>query len=85
VMTPPNLVSGLFVCLFVLFVCLFVCLFSQDRVSLCSPGYPGTDFVDGAGLELSPVSASQVLGLKACTTTAWLGWWSCTSPSGNPP
>ena len=30
--------------------------------------------LDQAGLELrnSPASASQVLGLKACTTTAWL-------------
>jgi hypothetical protein len=42
-----------------------------DRVSLCSPGYPGTHFVDQAGLELRnpPASASQVLGLKACATT----------------
>jgi hypothetical protein len=39
-----------------------------------SPVYPGTHSVDQAGLKLrnSPVSASQVLGLKACTTTAWL-------------
>ena len=44
----------------------------QDRVSLCSSGCPGTHSVDQAGLELrnSPASASQVLGLKACTTTA---------------
>jgi hypothetical protein len=43
----------------------------QDRVSLCSRGCPGTHSVDQAGLELrnSPASASQVLGLKACTTT----------------
>jgi hypothetical protein len=36
-----------------------------------SPGCPGTHFVDQAGLELRnlPASASQVLGLKACTTT----------------
>jgi hypothetical protein len=56
----------------VLFVCLFVCF--QDRVSLFSPGCPGTHFVDQAGLELRnpPASASQVLGLKACATTAWL-------------
>jgi hypothetical protein len=46
--------------------------FFQDRVSLYSPGCPGTHFVDQAGLELRnpPASASQVLGLKACTTTA---------------
>jgi hypothetical protein len=43
-------------------------------VSLCSPGYPGTHSVDQAGLELRnpPTSASQVLGLKACATTARL-------------
>jgi hypothetical protein len=42
-------------------------LFFQDRVSLCSPGFPGTHFVDQAGLQLRnlPASASQVLGLKA--------------------
>jgi hypothetical protein len=53
----------------------FVCLFCfWDRVSLCSPGCPGTHSVDQAGLELrnSPASASQVLGLKVCATTAWL-------------
>jgi pyrrolidone-carboxylate peptidase len=57
-----------------MFVCLFVCLFFQDRVSLYSPGCPGTHSVDQAGLELRnpPASASQVLGLKVCTTTAWL-------------
>ena len=48
-------------------------LFFQDRVSLYSPGCPGTHSVDYAGLELRnlPASAFQVLGLKACTTTAW--------------
>jgi hypothetical protein len=53
------------------FVCLFV---FQDRVSLCSPGCPVTHFVDQTGLELRnpPASVSQVLGLKACTTTARL-------------
>jgi hypothetical protein len=42
--------------------------FFQDRVSLCSPGCPGTHSVDQAGLELRnlPASASQGLGLKAC-------------------
>lgn len=41
----------------------------QDRVSLCSSGCLRTQ------LELrdSPVSASQKLGLKVCTTTAQLG------------
>jgi hypothetical protein len=43
-------------------------------VSLYSSGCPGTHFVDQAGLELRnpPASASQVLGLKACTTTPGL-------------
>jgi hypothetical protein len=50
--------------LFVLFC------FLRDRVFLCSPGCPGTHFVDQAGLELRnpPASASRVLGLKACAT-----------------
>jgi hypothetical protein len=55
------------------FFSLFFCLFGfQDRVSLCSPGCPGTHSVDQAGLELRnlPASASRVLGLKACATTA---------------
>jgi hypothetical protein len=45
----------------------------RDRVSLYSPGCPGTHSVDQAGLELRnpPASASRVLGLKACATTAW--------------
>jgi hypothetical protein len=51
--------------LFVLF-----CFVFRDRVSLCSPGSPGTHSVDQAGLELRnpPASASQVLGLKVCAT-----------------
>ena len=55
----------LFFCFFVFFLVL------RDRVSLCSPGCPGTHSVDHAGLELRnpPASASQVLGLKACATT----------------
>ena len=48
--------------------------FFQDRVSLYSPGCPGTHSVDQAGLELRnpPTSASRVLGLKACATTTRL-------------
>jgi hypothetical protein len=59
----------LFFC-FGIFVCLFVWLVFRDRVSLCSPGYPGTHFIDKAGLELRNLSASasQMLGLKACAT-----------------
>jgi hypothetical protein len=55
-----------------LFVCLFVLVF-QDRVSLGIPGCPATNSVDQASLKLRnpPASASQVLGLKACATTAW--------------
>jgi hypothetical protein len=49
---------------FVLFC--FVVVVFQNRVSLCSPGCPGTHSVDQAGLELrnSPASASQVLHFK---------------------
>ena len=50
----------------------FVLFFFQDRVSLCSPGCPRAHSVDQAVLKLRnlPASASQVLGLKACATTA---------------
>jgi hypothetical protein len=50
----------------------FFFLVFRDRVSLYSPGCSGTHSVDQAGLELRnpPASASQVLGLKACATTA---------------
>jgi hypothetical protein len=56
--------------------CLFIFVF-RDKVSLCSPGYSGThseDQIDKAVLELRnlPASASLVLGLKVCATTAWL-------------
>jgi hypothetical protein len=64
------------VTVFSVFGFLFFCFFwfFRDRVSLYSPGYPGTHFVDQAGLKLRnpPASASQVLGLKACPTTARL-------------
>jgi hypothetical protein len=53
------------------FFFLFFLVF-RDRVSLYSPGCPGTHFVDQADLELRnpPASASRVLGLKACVTMA---------------
>jgi hypothetical protein len=62
------------------FVCYLFCLgFLEvvvflDRVSLYSPDCPGTCSVDQAGFKLrhQPTSASQVLGLKACATTAGL-------------
>jgi hypothetical protein len=58
------------ICLSFFFV--VIVLVFQDRVSLCSPGCPGTHSVDQAGLELRnlPASASQVLGLQTCATTA---------------
>ena len=56
--------------------------FFPDRVSLYSPGCPGTYFVDQVGLELRnlPVSAPphQVLGLKACTNTTGYDYNSCS-------
>jgi hypothetical protein len=61
--------------IYLLFVCLFVCLFVfRDRVSLYSPGCPGTHSVDQAGLKLRnlPASASQVLGIKGVHGTEGL-------------
>jgi hypothetical protein len=60
-----------FVCLFVLFCFCSLFFVFPDRVSLYSPGCPGTHSVDQAVLKLrNPIaSASQVLGLKACATT----------------
>jgi len=78
-MCGMNFLSFLFFCFFVLF-CFLV---FQDRVSLCSPDCPGTHSVDQAGLELKnpPASASQVLGLKTCTTTAQRAvFFLCTGP-----
>jgi hypothetical protein len=58
----------LFLFCFVLFC--FVLFVFRDRVSLYSPGCPGTHFVEKTGLEIrnQPASASRVLGLKACAT-----------------
>jgi hypothetical protein len=63
--SPASIIPFFFVCLFFIF---------QDRVSLYGPGCPGTSSVDQAGLKLRnlPASASQMLGLKACTTTPGL-------------
>ena len=43
-----------------------------ETVSLCSPGWPGTHYVNQAGLKLTdlPASTSQVLGVKAKATTS---------------
>jgi hypothetical protein len=60
----------LFFC-FVLFCFVLFCfLVFRVRLSLYRPGYPGTHFVDQAGLEpRNPAaSASRVLGLKECAT-----------------
>jgi hypothetical protein len=48
----------LFFLLFIYLFCLFVCLFFRDRVSLYSPGCPGTHFVGQADLELRNLPAS---------------------------
>jgi hypothetical protein len=47
---------------------LFIYLFIFETGFLCSPGCPGTHFVDQAGLEFRnlPASASRVLRLKVC-------------------
>jgi hypothetical protein len=68
----------------------FFLSFFQDRVSLYSPGCPGTHSVDQAGLDFElrnpPASASQVLGLKACATNARLeSLFKETHPESSPP
>lgn len=40
-----------------IFVYAFICCFG-DRVFLCIPGFPGTFFIDEAGLELRDETAS---------------------------
>jgi hypothetical protein len=53
---------GFVVVLVVDFVVVVVVLFVfRDNVSLCSPGCPGTHFVDQAGLELRDPPASLCL------------------------
>jgi hypothetical protein len=63
--------SSSFFKILIIVIILLLFWFCQDRVSLCSPGCPGTHSVDQAGLKLRnlPASASQVLGVKACATT----------------
>jgi hypothetical protein len=67
---PPFLFANIFNSLKIHTVHFFFFFFFRDRVSLCSPGCPGTHFVDQAGLELRnlPAFASRGLGLKACAT-----------------
>jgi hypothetical protein len=71
--TPILFYFILFYFILFYFILFWLILIFRDRVSLYSPGCPGTHFVDQAGLKLRnpPASASQVLGLKACATTAW--------------
>ena len=79
-----------FVCLFFsfCFFLVFVFFFSPKTGFLCValPGCPGTHFVNQAGLGLRnlPASASQVLGLKACATTAWLSLLSYITQNHQP-
>ena len=72
--TSSNKATSFFFLLFFFLLCfvLFFFVLFGNRVSLYSPGWPGTHCVDQAGLELRnpPASAFQVLGLKACATTA---------------
>jgi hypothetical protein len=62
--TPAHAQNRIYTYIFVVVVVLFCFLllfcFFQDRVSLWSPGCPGTHFVDQAGLKLrnQPASAS---------------------------
>jgi hypothetical protein len=74
-LVTPRVVVSITECLHVslFFFFFFFFFFFPDRVSLYSPGCPGTHSVDQADLELRnlPASASQVLGSKACATTAW--------------
>jgi hypothetical protein len=53
---------------------LFLFLVFRDRVSLCSPGCPGTHSADQAGLELRnlPASAPPSAGIKGVRYHAWL-------------
>ena len=64
-----SVLCGLFV---YFLICVYGLIFGffRDRNSLYAPGCPGTHSVDHAGLVLRnlPTSASQVLGLKLCTT-----------------
>ena len=66
--------SLVFLVFFFVVVVVFLFFFFETGF-LYSPGCLGTYFVDQAGLEHRnpPASASRVLGLKACATTAWPG------------
>jgi hypothetical protein len=65
-MARTKMINGMCKFLFCYFFCFFFFLVFQDRVSLCSPGCPGTHPVEQAGLELRnpPASASRLPGIK---------------------
>jgi hypothetical protein len=44
---------------------IFIFLFFRDRVSQCSPGCPGTHFVDQAGLGITRLRFLYVFGFRA--------------------
>jgi hypothetical protein len=71
--SSSNFLNALCLLIEMEFFFFFFLLVFRDRVSLYSPGCPGTHSVDQAGLELRnpPASASQVHRLKACATTDW--------------
>jgi hypothetical protein len=67
--------EGNSVCLFVVVWVFVLCVLFFETGFLCIASV--THSVDQAGLELrnlpASASASRMLGLKACATTAWLG------------
>jgi hypothetical protein len=46
--------------------CFCLVFFFLDRLSLCSPDWPGTSYANQAGLELTELLLLLPLGLKAC-------------------
>jgi hypothetical protein len=77
-LSPTSFLFSLFLSFFLFFFFFFSGGGEfRDRVTLCNPGCPGTHSVDQTGLELRnlPASASQVLGLKECATTAWYSYF----------
>jgi hypothetical protein len=75
-----NITTNISTIFNIFFFFFFFFLVFRDRVSLYSPGCPGTHSVDQAGLKLRnpPASASRVLGLKACATTPASTRWLST-------
>jgi hypothetical protein len=55
-----NIAPSVLLLLFIIIIIIIIFFFFKDSVSLCSPGCPGTHFVDQAAFELrnSPASAS---------------------------